>query len=130
VSAEAAIEEAFFLGLRLNRGIDLERIWKQMRAGSEVREREGHDFSRATSAGTTVLAAEAKRSSIEIGEDAIAHWQSALEQCQADGLVEQQGTTLRLSSRGRLLSNEVFARFLAEENAEENKVGTGHVNPR
>jgi hypothetical protein len=33
---------------------------------------------------------------------------------------------LRLTRRGRLLSNEVFARFLREEE----KVGTGHVNPR
>jgi len=39
---------------------------------------------------------------------------------------------VRLTARGRLLSNEVFARFLSEENEEnkENKVGTGHVNPR
>jgi len=43
-----------------------------------------------------------------------------------DGLLEQQGTTLRLTARGRLLSNEVFARFLTEET----KVGTGHVKPR
>jgi coproporphyrinogen III oxidase-like Fe-S oxidoreductase len=46
-----------------------------------------------------------------------------------DGLLEQHGTTIRLTARGRLLSNEVFARFLAEQ-AEERKVGTGHVNPR
>ena len=43
-----------------------------------------------------------------------------------DGLLEQQGAILRLTARGRLLSNEVFARFLIEET----KVGTGHVNPR
>jgi coproporphyrinogen III oxidase-like Fe-S oxidoreductase len=43
-----------------------------------------------------------------------------------DGLLEQEGTTVRLTARGRLLSNEVFARFLTEET----KVGTGHVNPR
>jgi oxygen-independent coproporphyrinogen-3 oxidase len=105
VSAQAAIEESFFLGLRLNRGIDL----------AERRSWEGHDFSRAADARTTTaLAAEA------------GCWESAIIQCLQDGLLEQQGTTVRLTAHGRLLSNEVFARFLAEEN----KVGTGHVNPR
>jgi oxygen-independent coproporphyrinogen-3 oxidase len=90
VSAQAAIEESFFLGLRLNRGIDLERL------------------------------------STEFGPEAIALWESAIQQCLREGLLEQQATTLRLTARGRLLSNEVFARFLIEET----KVGTGHVNPR
>jgi len=93
VSAQAAIEESFFLGLRLNRGIDLERL----RA----------DFSPMFS-------------------QAVATWESAIQQCAHEGLLEQQGATLRLTTRGRLLSNEVFARFLTEET----KVGTGHVNPR
>jgi oxygen-independent coproporphyrinogen III oxidase len=97
VSARAGVEEAFFLGLRLNRGIDLELL----RA----------DFNPETSSG------------------AIAAWESAVTQCVRDGLLEQQGTILRLTPRGRLLSNEVFASFLVEE-AEETKVGTGHVNPR
>jgi oxygen-independent coproporphyrinogen-3 oxidase len=86
VSAQAAIEESFFLGLRLNRGVDLERL--------------GAEFK------------------IDV-------WESAIQQSAHDGLLEQQGTTVRLTRRGRLLSNEVFARFLAEE-----KVGTGHVHPR
>jgi oxygen-independent coproporphyrinogen-3 oxidase len=94
VSAQAAIEESFFLGLRLNRGIDLERL----RA----------DFSPMFS------------------RDAVATWESAIQQCVREGLLEQQGATVRLTGRGRLLSNEAFARFLAEET----KVGTGHVNPR
>ena len=89
VSMQAAIEESFFLGLRLNRGVDLERL----------------------------------RADIH---DAVAPWETAIEQCLQEGLLEQQGSTLRLTGRGRLLSNEVFARFLAEET----KVGTGHVNPR
>jgi len=93
VSVQAAIEESFFLGLRLNRGIDLESLWR------------------------------------EFGRDAIAAWDSAIQQSIQDGLLEQQGDTLRLTPRGRLLSNEVFARFLIEE-TEETKVGTGHVNPR
>jgi oxygen-independent coproporphyrinogen-3 oxidase len=90
VSAQAAIEESFFLGLRLNRGIDLERLIT------------------------------------EFSPEAIVTWESAIQQSLREGLLEQQGTILRLTARGRLLSNEVFARFLIEET----KVGTGHVNPR
>jgi oxygen-independent coproporphyrinogen-3 oxidase len=118
VSAQAAIEESFFLGLRLNRGIDLERrFW------------EGHDFSRATNAAisTAALAAEASRiPQPEFSPETVALWESAIQQCLREDLLEQQGTILRLTARGRLLSNEVFARFLIEEI----KVGTGHVNPR
>jgi oxygen-independent coproporphyrinogen-3 oxidase len=90
VSAQAAIEESFFLGLRLNRGVDLESLRGDFRLQQ--------NFSR----------------------DAVAVWKSAVEQSVQDGLLEQQGTTVRLTAHGRLLSNEVFARFLAEE-----KVGTG-----
>jgi oxygen-independent coproporphyrinogen-3 oxidase len=108
VSAQAAIEESFFLGLRLNRGIDLERLRPESRLWG------ARDFSRpANAAEKMALTPEAA-------------WQSAIQQCVHDGLLEQQGTTLRLTARGRLLSNEVFARFLIEET----KVGTGHVNPR
>ncbi len=104
VSAEAAIEESFFLGLRLNRGIDLEQLRMQIGYLSE----EADGAAQASS------------------EDPLGPWQSAIGQCIEDGLLEQEGTTLRLTARGRLLSNEVFGRFLAEEN----KVGTGHVNSR
>jgi oxygen-independent coproporphyrinogen III oxidase len=89
VSEQAAIEEGFFLGLRLNRGIDIEGL-----------QQEPHP-------------------------EMVAAWEAAIQQSLREGLLEQQGATLRLTARGRLLSNEVFARFLAEE-----KVGTGHVNPR
>jgi oxygen-independent coproporphyrinogen III oxidase len=104
VSAEAAVEESFFLGLRLNRGIDLEQL--RTRIVHFSGEADG-----AAQASTT---------------DPLGPWQSAIGQCVEDGLLEQQGTILRLTARGRLLSNEVFGRFLAEEN----KVGTGHVNSR
>ncbi len=97
VSAQAAIEESFFLGLRLNRGIDLDRLRKEF--------------------------------SPEFNLETIALWESAIQQSVHEGLLEQQGTTLHLTGRGRLLSNEVFARFLTEK-TEETKVGTGHVNPR
>ncbi len=91
VSRRAAIEEALFLGLRLNRGIDLDEL-------------------------RTESAAEAAQL-------------EAIRECVDDGLLERRGATLRLTPRGRLLSNEVFARFLIGEK-EETKVGTGHVNPR
>jgi oxygen-independent coproporphyrinogen-3 oxidase len=121
VTAQAAIEESFFLGLRLNRGIGL----------TEIGFREGHDVSRAanTAGRTAALAAEAGRFlEEEFGPSAVAVWESAILQCLHDGLLEQQGTTLRLTGRGRLLSNEVCARFLTDEGKE--KAGTGHVNPR
>ena len=99
VAAQAAIEESFFLGLRLNRGIDLKSLLKLFK-----------DYQPAP----------------ELVEGEVpAVWESAIQQSAQDGLLERQGSTLRLTARGRLLSNEVFARFLAEE-----KVGTGHVNPR
>jgi oxygen-independent coproporphyrinogen-3 oxidase len=89
VTPQAAIEESCFLGLRLNRGIDIERL------------------------------------RTEFNPDTVATRESAIQQCVQDGLIERQGSMLWLTARGRLLSNEVFARFLIEE-----KVGTGHVNPR
>jgi oxygen-independent coproporphyrinogen III oxidase len=90
ISSQAAIEESFFLGFRLNRGIDLERLSKEF--GPEVRR----------------------------------DWDSAIRQCLQEGLLEQESAIVRLTARGRLLSNEVFARFLIEET----KVGSGNVNPR
>jgi coproporphyrinogen III oxidase-like Fe-S oxidoreductase len=122
ISAQAAIEESFFLGLRLNRGIDLERL----RTASTLWE--GLDFSHAINAAEkTALAAEAtRRRQQDVSCETVAAWDSAIKQSMHEGLLEQQGTTVRLTARGRLLSNEVFARFLAEET----KVGTGHVNPR
>ena len=159
VSTQAAIEESFFLGLRLNRGIDLRELCAEFHSelgpASSLRSfmnchperseghavcqkaaqtldsrrfREGHDFSRAINAPeAAALAAEASRvPQPEFSPETIATWESAVQQSLRDGLLEQQGNTLRLTARGRLLSNEVFARFLAEEI----KVGTGHVNPR
>jgi oxygen-independent coproporphyrinogen III oxidase len=97
VSAQAAIEESFFLGLRLNRGIDVERLRSEYEA--------------------------------EFNPETVALWESAIRESVQEGLLEQLGGSLRLTGRGRLLSNEVFARFLIQEN-EETKVGAGHVNPR
>ena len=132
VSAQAAIEESFFLGLRLNRGIDLARLQTEFGSVFEPANFLKLDCHPERSEGPAVCRYPAKSESSlspsrpTVSRDAVATWESAIQQCVHDGLLEQQGTTLRLTARGRLLSNEVFARFLAEET----KVGTGHVNPR
>jgi oxygen-independent coproporphyrinogen-3 oxidase len=71
----AAREEAFFLGLRLNRGVDFRRL--------------------AASFGDLA----ASRDTVRL----LCH----------DGLLECSGDNVRLTERGRLLSNEVFQRFLS-----------------
>jgi len=130
VFAQAAIEEMFFLGLRLNRGIDLNHLRTEFSAqfGSATLNMNCHP---ERSEGPAVCeksertAGSSSPSRHAVIHDAVATWESAITQCIDEGLLEQEGATLRLTARGRLLSNEVFARFLAEE-----KVGTGHVNPR
>jgi len=126
VSAQAAIEESFFLGLRLNRGIDLESLRKQF----------GAEFGPASLSHNSMNChpdpelVEGEGSAVcqqsAQNRDSGGFWESAIQQSVREDLLEQEGTTLRLTARGRLLSNEVFARFLTEET----KVGTGHVNPR
>lgn len=64
-----------FLGLRLNRGIDLNALEPAIRERLDQQVRELSDL----------------------------------------GLVEHSGSFLRLTSRGRLLSNEVFERFIGSE---------------
>jgi len=120
VSPQAAIEESFFLGLRLNRGIDLTSLLKSFESCHPERS-EGPALCRK--AGTPMYSL--PPSQHVFSPEAIAFWESAVQQSVQDGLLERQDSMLRLTARGRLLSNEVFARFLAEE-----KVGTGHVNPR
>jgi oxygen-independent coproporphyrinogen III oxidase len=75
VSQEQALEESFFLGLRLNCGVDLEC----------VRE--------------------------EFGE-AVDKLGAIIDELVADGLLIRSGKNLRLTNRGRLLSNEVFGKFI------------------
>jgi putative oxygen-independent coproporphyrinogen III oxidase len=75
VSWAEAREEAFFLGLRLNRGVDLQAIALRLGLSEELA--------------------------------------NTLAQLCAEGLLEREGEVVRLSERGRLLSNEVFQRFLA-----------------
>ena len=75
VSAQAALEETFFLGLRLNRGVDLKQVKKEF------------------------------GSMIDNSTDAIS-------ECVESGLLEREDDVVRLTPRGRLLSNEVFERFI------------------
>jgi oxygen-independent coproporphyrinogen-3 oxidase len=72
----AELEEAWFLGLRLNEGVSI----------SALREEFG----------------DAVGGSCEVRKRLI-----------QDGLLEQEGERIRLTDRGRMLSNEVFERFLA-----------------
>ena len=85
VSQCGALEESFFLGLRLNRGVDLDAL-------------------RA-----------------EFSSEALAPYSLVIDECIVEELVECEGAVVRLTAHGRLLSNEVFARFLREEAKEEAK---------
>ncbi|HTR23612.1 MAG TPA: coproporphyrinogen-III oxidase family protein [Terriglobales bacterium] len=78
VSKRAAIEETFFLGLRLNRGLELDLLRTQF--GSDM---DPYDVT--------------------------------IQDCARDGLLEKREENIRLTPRGRLLSNEVFSGFLLEE---------------
>jgi oxygen-independent coproporphyrinogen-3 oxidase len=79
VSRRAALEESFFLGLRLTRGLSLQEL-------------------------------AARFSKQEVGAA-----NAAIAESVADGLIEQRGDYVRLTARGRLLSNEVFERFIAAD---------------
>ena len=76
VSPAAGLEEAFFLGLRLNCGVNLRQI------------------------------------GAEFGEDALAGFSETIADFVRMGLMERVGDEIRLTPQGRLLSNEVFERFL------------------
>ena len=80
VTAADALEESFFLGLRLNRGVDC------------------HDV-------------EAK-----FGKPAVESVKDVVVKLADDGLLSRAGDRISLTSRGRLLSNEVFERFLIADN--------------
>jgi oxygen-independent coproporphyrinogen-3 oxidase len=76
VSRENALEECFFLGLRLNRGVSLREV------------------------------------AATLGQQAIDEFSPVIAELIADGLLQGDGDCIRLTSRGRLLSNEVFQSFL------------------
>jgi oxygen-independent coproporphyrinogen-3 oxidase len=76
VSTEAALEETFFLGLRLTDGVDLKRV--------------AEDF----------------------GEASVQTFSETISECAELGLLEHEADVIWLTPRGRLLSNEVFERFI------------------
>jgi oxygen-independent coproporphyrinogen-3 oxidase len=76
ITRQSALEETFFLGLRLTRGVDLDSV--------------EHQFGRA----------------------AVKEVAETIDKCINDGLLDKRENTIRLTSRGRLLSNEVFGRFI------------------
>ena len=77
VSREEALEESFFLGLRLNRGLSLSALRKQFGA-------------------------------------AIDNYLPRIEDLAAEGLLTKSDDQINLTARGRLLSNEVFEKFIGE----------------
>ena len=88
VPQSAALEETFFLGLRLNRGVDLREI------------------------------------SATFGEATLQNLRPAIAELITDRLLHQSGNFIRLTPRGRLLSNEVFQAFL-ETDAVSTHLTTG-----
>jgi oxygen-independent coproporphyrinogen-3 oxidase len=78
VSRPQALEESFFLGLRLNRGIDLGALRSQF------------------------------------GEQ-LSAYEPVINELVSSGLLTRAGDHVRLTARGRLLSNEVFERFITDE---------------
>jgi len=79
VSPQAALEESFFLGLRLTRGVSLREL------------------------------------AAKFGEEAVGNARPAIAQLVEGGLMEEREEFVCLTSRGRLLSNEVFERFLVAD---------------
>ena len=77
VSPAAALEETFFLGLRLTGGVNLRQV------------------------------------AAAFGEDAIAGLGETIAELVQMGLMEKQGDMVCLTAKGRLLSNEVFERFIS-----------------
>ncbi len=78
VDRPAALEEKFFLGLRLNRGLDLDQV--------------ANDF----------------------GLDDVSSAAPIIDELVQAALLKREGRVIRLTARGRLLSNEVFERFLTQ----------------
>jgi oxygen-independent coproporphyrinogen III oxidase len=81
ISPQAALQESIFLGLRLNRGVDLAKL------------------------------------ASKFGDRTVAEVAPVLEELVSLELLEIEDSTVRLTLRGRLLSNEVFQRFVGEASA-------------
>ncbi len=76
VTREQALEESFFLGLRLNRGVSVAELSPQF--------------------GTAVNA-----------------YAPVVDELVGAGLLQHEGDSVKLTARGRLLSNDVFERFIS-----------------
>jgi len=76
VTSSGALEETFFLELRLNQGVDLKKV------------------------------------SSDFGEHAVGAFSETMAECEDLGLLKCDGDVVSLTPRGRLLSNEVFERFI------------------
>jgi oxygen-independent coproporphyrinogen-3 oxidase len=79
LSREQELEESWFLGLRMNEGVELAGLRN------------------------------------EFGAAEVAEFEPVIGELAAEGLVTCDGGRVALTMRGRLLSNEVFQRFLKEE---------------
>ncbi len=78
VSRRAAFEETFFLGLRLNRGVDLRSVVAKF------------------------------------GPETVFDFGPIIQELVSERLLEASDAIIRLTSRGRLLSNEVFEKFMVD----------------
>jgi oxygen-independent coproporphyrinogen-3 oxidase len=78
VTSHAALEETFFLGLRLNRGVDLKEV------------------------------------AAKFGPSAVGALAETISEFVEGGLMQGEDSWIRLTPRGRLLSNEVFERFVSQ----------------
>ena len=78
LTREQELEEAWFLGLRLNTGVSMAAL------------------------------------EAEFGHGTLRQFGPLLEELAADGMITREGESVRLTPVGRLLSNEVFSRFLRE----------------
>jgi len=78
LDAQAGLEESFFLGLRMNRGVSMRALKEQF------------------------------------GEELVSPCEVVIADLADNGLLEAEGDRLRLTARGRLLSNEIFAQFLSD----------------
>jgi oxygen-independent coproporphyrinogen-3 oxidase len=92
VDWQAALEESFFLGLRMNRGVALADLEKQF------------------------------------GSDVIEEYESVIGELVGANLLTDLEGRLQLTSRGRLLSNEVFGRFIRDRKGHEGAKGTAQSN--
>jgi len=81
VSRSSALEESFFLGLRLTGGLNLREL------------------------------------SADFGENVIENLGETIAELVRDGFIQRDGDFIRLTAQGRLLSNDVFEKFLSPEEA-------------